>query len=296
MRAETGLELPLRSVFSHASVTALAHLLDEAVETPPPYHPILPLKAGGKESPLFCIHPAGGISTVYRQLAMSLNWDCPVYGLQARGVENPEDPTFESIEEMALTYWSAIQTIQPSGPYQLLGWSFGGTVAIEIVSLIMAAGHAVDLLIMLDSPLVSVSADEDPNSDANMLELLADNIGFDLSEVPPEKRKNAVLLKMIELELAPDDANDGFIEGIITAVENSERLLEHHQPKAINCPVVYFKASDNMQQHIEKILANLGSTDVTVINANMRHAQMCSDINSQIIASALDTPLSPRQK
>ncbi|NBQ73578.1 MAG: non-ribosomal peptide synthetase, partial [Gammaproteobacteria bacterium] len=36
IRAETGLELPLRSVFSHASVTALAHLLDEASESTMP--------------------------------------------------------------------------------------------------------------------------------------------------------------------------------------------------------------------------------------------------------------------
>jgi thioesterase domain-containing protein len=36
------------------------------------------------------------------------------------------------IEAMAEHYLAAIQQVQPKGPYQLAGWSFGGKVALEM--------------------------------------------------------------------------------------------------------------------------------------------------------------------
>src|SRR4029079_11180920 len=43
------------------------------------------------------------------------------------------------------------RTIQPSGPYNLLGWSFGGLVAHAIATQLQADGEQVALLALLDS-------------------------------------------------------------------------------------------------------------------------------------------------
>jgi thioesterase domain-containing protein len=52
---------------------------------------------------------------------------------------------------MAADYIEQIRAIQPTGPYHLLGWSFGGIAAHEIAVQLRAAGEKVAALIILDT-------------------------------------------------------------------------------------------------------------------------------------------------
>ena len=52
---------------------------------------------------------------------------------------------------MAEDYVSIIRKIQPTGPYNLLGWSFGGLVAHAIATQLQDMGEEVALLALLDS-------------------------------------------------------------------------------------------------------------------------------------------------
>jgi thioesterase domain-containing protein len=56
---------------------------------------------------------------------------------------------------MAEHYLAAIRQIQPEGPYQLAGWSFGGKVALEMAQQLHKTGEAVALLGMIDARLYS---------------------------------------------------------------------------------------------------------------------------------------------
>src|SRR5260370_16768965 len=56
-----------------------------------------------------------------------------------------------SIEEVALDYLSLIREVQPRGPYNLLGWSFGGLVAHAIATHLQSTDEKVGLLALLDS-------------------------------------------------------------------------------------------------------------------------------------------------
>ncbi|MBA3661907.1 MAG: hypothetical protein H0W64_09275 [Gammaproteobacteria bacterium] len=46
---------------------------------------------------------------------------------------------------------SVIQTIQDHGPYTILGWSFGGVVALEIAQQLQQKAESLDQIIMIDS-------------------------------------------------------------------------------------------------------------------------------------------------
>ena len=100
--------------------------------------------------PLFLIHPAGGQVFPYVHLAQHLGLDQPCYGLQAKGLEEGQDPHVR-IEDMATYYIEALRTVQPEGPYLLGGWSMGGVVAFEMAQQLHAQGHGVALLALLDS-------------------------------------------------------------------------------------------------------------------------------------------------
>ncbi|MFG2647894.1 amino acid adenylation domain-containing protein [Streptomyces sp. NPDC048436] len=111
---------------------------------------LLPLRPEGTRPPLFCVHPGMGLSWGYAALLPYLPQDRPVYGVQARGLARPE-PLPGSIAEMAADYADAIRTVQPVGPYHLLGWSIGGTIAQAVAARLEELGEEVALLALLDA-------------------------------------------------------------------------------------------------------------------------------------------------
>ncbi|MGW7043589.1 amino acid adenylation domain-containing protein [Streptomyces avermitilis] len=111
---------------------------------------LLPLRAEGSRPPLFCVHPGMGLSWGYAALLAHLPQDQPVYGVQARGLARPE-PLPASIEEMAADYAEQIRTVQPAGPYRLLGWSIGGVIAQAVATRLQELGEDVEFLALLDA-------------------------------------------------------------------------------------------------------------------------------------------------
>ncbi len=53
---------------------------------------------------------------------------------------------------MAANYADRLQAAYPAGPYNLLGWSFGGVVAHELAIELHRRGCVVQRLILLDPP------------------------------------------------------------------------------------------------------------------------------------------------
>ncbi|RJO70987.1 non-ribosomal peptide synthetase [Nocardia panacis] len=154
---DNGIELPVALMFGQATPAAIAAKLDghgtEAVAAAA-LAPVLPIRTGGSTlAPLFCVHPAIGLSWCYSGLLAHIGPDRPVYGLQAPHVAG--ERAFASIADAAEHYAAHIKSIQPEGPYHLLGWSLGGLIAHEIAVRLQVEGDEVALLAMLDSHLLS---------------------------------------------------------------------------------------------------------------------------------------------
>nr|AAK21902.1 alpha-aminoadipyl-cysteinyl-valine synthetase [Kallichroma tethys] len=56
----------------------------------------------------------------------------------------------QTIEGLADYYLSHIRSIQPEGPYDLLGWSFGGILALEIAERLASSGQRISTLALID--------------------------------------------------------------------------------------------------------------------------------------------------
>ncbi|MEU3610352.1 amino acid adenylation domain-containing protein [Streptomyces sp. NPDC035033] len=149
VRAELGGEITIRTLFEAPTPAALATRLDTA-GADRALAPLLPLRATGDEAPLFCVHPAAGISWVYSGLLRRLPAERPVYGLQARGLTDPAGAP-EDIGRFADEYLALVRSVRPHGPYHLLGWSFGGVVAHALAVRLQEEGEEVALLAMMDS-------------------------------------------------------------------------------------------------------------------------------------------------
>lgn len=111
---------------------------------------LVPMQPHGSAAPLFIIHGAGGNIVRFYQLAMLIGTEHPIYGIQAQSLL-PGQPALLRMEDQAAYYLAEIRKIQPRGPYYFLGYSFGGTTALEIAHQLRAAGAGVELLGMLDS-------------------------------------------------------------------------------------------------------------------------------------------------
>ncbi|MET7391851.1 thioesterase domain-containing protein, partial [Streptomyces sp. NPDC005444] len=154
IRTTLNVELPVPALFETPTIATLVEQLDRTPGSSSghSFGVLLPLRAEGDLDPLFCIHPAIGLSWAYSGLLRHLDRQQPLYGLQARKFSEP-DAAAPCLTEMVEDYLNEIRTVQPSGPYSLLGWSFGGIVAHAVAVRLQEDGEEVALLAMMDSYL-----------------------------------------------------------------------------------------------------------------------------------------------
>ncbi len=142
-----GRELPSATIFRAPTIARLSALLAEP--TLPPFSPFVPLQAGDRNPPILITHGVGGRAS-FSQLANSMRSPHPIYGIQARGIDGMEEP-FESIEDMAGFYLEELKQLQAQGPYILIGYSFGGLVALEMAQRLSNQGKKIALLVLVDT-------------------------------------------------------------------------------------------------------------------------------------------------
>ncbi len=144
-----GQRLPVAAIFQSPTIEQQAILLQQP-EKAISGSAIAPLQPNGSKRPLFAIHVLGRGLSFCRPLAKHLGLDQPVYGLAAQVSDQPDAPPNE-VKALATHYIQQMQTVQPQGPYHLMGISFGGTIAFEMAQQLQAQGQEVALLALLDT-------------------------------------------------------------------------------------------------------------------------------------------------
>jgi thioesterase domain-containing protein/acyl carrier protein len=143
-----GRELPPVMIYQASTVAALAELLEKP--SAPRVPALVTLKPGTSDPPVFITHGLGGTVMDFFQVLKYIRTPRAIHGMQAQGIDGVEEP-FDSIENMARYSLEAVRTLQPHGPYLLIGYSLGGLVTLEMAQQLTAVGEKVALLAMLDS-------------------------------------------------------------------------------------------------------------------------------------------------
>ncbi|WP_225732062.1 MULTISPECIES: non-ribosomal peptide synthetase [unclassified Nocardia] len=168
LREALGAEVAVLAIFADSTVGGLAEKIcagtagaaerraaRSALDVLLPIRPV----ANPELPPLFCVAPASGLAWSYSGLAAHLEPERPVYGLQAPELSGTAGELAPStIREYARRYVREIREVAPHGPYELLGWSFGGFVAHEIAARLRRAGESVRLT-LLDADLAARQVD-----------------------------------------------------------------------------------------------------------------------------------------
>ncbi|WP_438036429.1 SDR family NAD(P)-dependent oxidoreductase [Sorangium sp. So ce204] len=152
VKQEIGYEEPAAAAPAPARPRALAPV---RAKLPPE---IVPLNTKGSRRPSFWVHGGPGYAAIYNSLQRALGPDYPFYAFQARGVDNKLIP--HSFDEIVEHYIRCMRLVQPEGPYNIAGYSYGGLVALEIAHRLHATGHGVAHLTLFDTiPPVDAAVD-----------------------------------------------------------------------------------------------------------------------------------------
>jgi thioesterase domain-containing protein/acyl carrier protein len=234
-----GTHLAVRTLFHAPSVRSLSQQLGRyasEVEVVP-----IEVLKEGTGVPLFCIHPGGGMSWPYQRLGNYL--DCPIIGIQQTLRDEEAEP--QSIRDMAKNYADRIQGVYPTGPYNLLGWSFGGVVAHELAIELQRRGCVIARLILLDAqPSIDGSVTL-PNHALVEQHTLEEVLQFYRIDIP--EQDGSLTYEQIE-ELIRERAALEFprykqlLDWIVQNLDSNRALQKAHEPGVLNGDVIIFSA------------------------------------------------------
>ncbi len=235
LRQRLGATVSVASLFGAPTVAGVARLVATGAPAGDPLAPVLTLHAGGVGAPLFCLPPASGLTWQYAALRRYL--DVPLVGLQSPTLSGLPEPA--SLAALAGEHADRIVALQPDGPVRLLGWSFGGALALCIAAQLRDHGREVAFLGMLDTRRPA-PVPGDP-AGTEIASLLAE-LGF---EVPPG---TATVADAVRLIRGSDDPIGVLTdEQIALVVENyltSDRLMATADYPDHDGPVLFVDATE----------------------------------------------------
>lgn len=250
---------------------------------------IVKLRAGDNRTPLFLIHPIGGSVFCYRDLAESLQYRGPILGIQSAHLDTDAPPLFKSIPDLAAEYIQAVRTVQPQGPYRLIGASFGGLIAYEMARQLGDLGHTVVLLAMLD-----IVRPDDPSQhihdDGDMLGLLIELFEgkpSDLRALSNQEKVTRLTTSMGLGKLPPSQQLR-----IFEQVKMYWQALMRYHPKPYFGKIAFFQAKERFSRNQDISLGKTweelakGGIDVHEVDGN--HFTMIMEPNVRALSNQLD--------
>ncbi|WP_051854984.1 non-ribosomal peptide synthetase [Streptomyces sp. NRRL B-1347] len=307
IRRTLGIRLSLTDILTAPTVDQLAAVLRDKGAAAPgtplrpdtsqdPFAPVLPINPSGSRPPLFCFHPALGLSLPYAGLATHLGPDRPVLGLQSPDIDASSSRFPTSVEEVAEEYVGRIREIRPHGPYHLLGWSFGGLLAFEAAVRLQAAGEAVTSLTVVDSrPAV---AGEQPPSESQLLTAFLDHAGV--------VRSDAALTPEVALALARGEGSrlagigERHLERMLAVMRNNAALAQRYVPGCFTGSIRLFVGTkgateDELQARAQAWAPHVGDA-VRVSRIAFRHEELMDPQPRSEIAAVLLTDLEAAER
>src|SRR5690606_8717809 len=159
-RKKPGKVLPLSALLETPTIAHLARVADpdsaplaadEADDAAPaiPREVVL-IRSGGPLTPVFFVHDGLGETLLYRGLALRLEPERAVYGIEPLRTAAGQF-AHTAVAEMAANYIERIQSVQPHGPYLLAGLCAGGVIAFEMAQQLRARGESVAFVGIIDA-------------------------------------------------------------------------------------------------------------------------------------------------
>ena len=268
--------IPVSALFQHATVADLAVLLRQ--DSTPVFTNLVPMQTAINTSSVFCLPGILGSVMYLYPLASSLGQCQRFYGLQTPGLDGLSTP--ETVEDLAKYHIQALQQLQSTEPYQLMGHSAGGVVAFEMARQLEQQGETVALLVILDTcaPVLSQSNPYAHFTELNWLaKFIADleiqehvdlNLSLlDLQALPNLETAYETALQRCqghEILFAPKSLVDELKATVRTYSITLQAHCNYRIHGKLRCPIHLFRATEvNTTSQFEDTRKNWGWAEYT---------------------------------
>lgn len=256
---------------------------------------------------LFLIHPAGGSTYCYNILSKYLDKHINIYAISF-----PQKVKVDlEIKELAEIYAKEITKIQPDGELYIGGYSFGGNVALEVVSQLEKQERTIKKIFMLDSIAPEAYSEKGLDKDkcvkkfpavwnllmGNLKEaelLMSYDYNEDLDELINQmKEKGSISKKFSNTEVK---------RNFNTWISNHRALSSQDRDIKVNCPIVLFFAKEKMPMFLYEfadmkpmdgeLWSKYTSKNLEVFSVEGNHfSMMVNKENLKILASNLNNEI-----
>jgi amino acid adenylation domain-containing protein len=259
-----GKNLPLATLLQHPTIEQMASILSQQTDSLP-WSPLVAIQPDGSKSPFFCV-PGGATDVIQLyHFARHLGSDQPFYGLQPQGLDGKLEP-HTRVEDMAVCYIEALQTVQPEGPYFLGGHSFGGYVAFEMAQQLQKQGHEVALLAIMDEvalvPSIKKPVDVDKDSAKELTYLVrlmerffdkkVELLGDALHTLDPDKQLNYIAERLKIANLLPPQVGTEQLRGFLKVSKAVSQAFDLYVPRNVYpTKITFFRANEDNPEDYE---------------------------------------------
>ena len=298
-----GIKLPVSTLVQHGTVAALAACLRGDTAAKPSM--LLTLRSGKETQPLWLFHPIGGNVFCYLELTRQSDPQRPVLAFQAPGLDQDGEAEV-TVEAMARRYLVQLRERQPSGPYLLGGWCFGGVIAFEAARQLRDAGETVQGLALIDSraPIAAnVPSDAD---DATLLSWFARDLATpfgkslqiapeSLRALPPEEMFDHVLTAAKAIQVVPADADSAQLQRYFEVYIANGIALQTYFPPPAPIPVLLVRAIDEQEDYGPTLgWSELAPSTLTMLDLPGDHNSIMYAPQASAVAKAIDDCYRPQ--
>ncbi|MHC5853145.1 non-ribosomal peptide synthetase [Nostoc sp.] len=305
-------QLSLSSLFQNPTIAQLAEQLCNS-EVQQLNSDLLLLQPQGEATPLFFLPGANGHSFYFRDLAINLGTERPVYGLETPGRDG-SNPLPESVAAHASQMIELLHQQQTKSPYILVGYSSGCAVAFEMASQLEQQGETVSLLAILDAGLVSQPEYLTNRTDIDWIwqsiqrieALKGVSLGLEYSDLAAQSddqaRWDLAAEYLYRYNILPEHSTISLLKTNLKVMKVlTLNYANYHPTHLISAPIVLFRAQEVQEIVLQELQAfsdyNLPDwgwqaytqKPIKVISVPGNHGQMLYEPNVKLLAAQLQT-------
>jgi thioesterase domain-containing protein len=295
IEAGFGVRLPIARLYESRTLSAMAALVEAGTAAGAETETIVCLREGDGPA-ILLVHPIGGDVLCYSDIAAAWPGDTRLLAIRHPDVDADRRPDFLSLAAMASRYRADAVRFLGRVPDRVGGWSFGGSVAHEMVRQWEAEDVAPEGLLLIDSPVPDRSYVARARA---MLSDLPDLRGAALVDALVDHPRFKAL---IETEYGIGRLNGlvdaATIDHIMQVHAVNALALAEHRPGQVRTPLAYALARraenardlEELQQHLRR----LGAGRVEAAAFDEDHFSIIRETAAErvarFLAGALESP------
>jgi amino acid adenylation domain-containing protein len=205
----------------------------------------LEIRAGSTDRPLFCLPGLPATALQFSGLAAKLNTQRPIVVIEPHNLQLGTS-SLQSIESIAQAIVATIRKVQPEGPYTILGYSFGGYLAVEASRQLATDNQSLELVVVLDTHIAGSTRDPTGlRKLATHLRLLARQRPYELYTYVSSRVRKRLFGRPQKADDAQASTTKSDIERALSEFsEHCSRALSGYRPEAFSGKIVLFSATD----------------------------------------------------